>query len=153
MSEVEVSKSSLFRPIRPSRSFLLPLPAFPAHHADVQPFLKLLDATVKASRLSGTKTKQLSQDSLKIPAAYDTKLVSSFLKLNNSLKPASQQRISSLYVFDAIARANKGQKGREGFMEKMEGVVDSWVRGMLTDGNGEAWAEGRVSFMHSVYVM
>lgn len=117
----------------------------PGSSADAQAFLKLLDTTVKASRLSGTKTKQLSQDSLKIPASYDTKIVSSFLKLNNSLKPASQQRISSLYVFDAIARANKGQKGREGFMEKMEGVVDSWVRGMLTDGQSGAWVEGRVS--------
>lgn len=124
--------------------FFFPLD-FPSTSADAQAFLKLLDTTVKASRLSGTKTKQLSQDSLKIPASYDTKIVSSFLKLNNSLKPASQQRISSLYVFDAIARANKGQKGREGFMEKMEGVVDSWVRGMLTDGHSGAWVEGRVS--------
>lgn len=110
-----------------------------------QSFLKLLDTTVRAPRLSGTKTKQLAQDSVTIPNSHDTKVVSTFLKLNNSLAPACQQRISSLYVFDAIARENKKVAGKEGFMSKMEGVVESWVRGMVDNGKGGVWTEGRVS--------
>ncbi len=72
-------------------------------------------------------------------------MVSSFLRLNKSLPPAGQSRISSLYVFDAIARANKGVTGRDGLLLKMEGVVDSWVNDMCEDGKGGVWAEGRVS--------
>ena len=111
----------------------------------MQDFLTLLDTTVRASRLSGTKVSALSEQSKKLPADTDSELVSTFLRLNKSLAPASQNRISSLYVFDAIARANKGVSGREGLLMKMEGVVESWVNQMCEDGKGGVWEEGRVS--------
>jgi hypothetical protein len=32
-----------------------------------------------------------------------------------------------------------------GLISKMEGVVDAWVGGMVDDGKGGVWAEGKVS--------
>lgn len=126
----------------------------------VQAFDELLDKTVRAPRLSGSKVKELSELATTQLVAHDRELVTSLLRLNTSLPPASTARISSLYVFDAIARAAKshadrassngrgGGGGQQGtyasLLAKMEGVVDSWVAGMVDDGKGGVWAEGRV---------
>ncbi|ORX37270.1 hypothetical protein BD324DRAFT_437929 [Kockovaella imperatae] len=111
--------------------------------ADLKEFLSLLESTVKAPRLSGSKVSLLSTQSKKLEPKSDTEFISTFLRLNKSLGKKSTSRISSLYVFDAIARANKGISGREGLMMKMEGVVDSWVNEMCEDGKGGVWTEGR----------
>jgi protein NRD1 len=59
-------------------------------------------------------------------------------------------------VFDAIARAARSAAGKGkgkaggaatgagGLVNKMEGVVDRWVKGMVDDGKGNVWVEGKV---------
>ncbi|TXT13986.1 uncharacterized protein COLE_00179 [Cutaneotrichosporon oleaginosum] len=119
-------------------------------------FDALLEKTVTSSRLSGSKVKDLQELALKA-VAHDHHLVTSLLKLNTSLPPASTARISSLYVFDAIARAAKAaskgthtsvstERGRgnpASLLAKMEGVVDEWIQGMVDDGKGGVWSDGR----------
>lgn len=115
---------------------------------------------MRAPRLSGSKVTELKEMSSKL-VAHDHHIVTSLLRLNTSLPPASTMRISNLYVFDAIARAAKSdiQKGigrtvsnergkgtQAGLLSKMEGVVDSIVEGMVDDGKGGVWSEGRVSW-------
>jgi len=132
----------------------------PTSQLTPQPFDDLLERTVRAPRLSGSRVKELSELAMKY-VAEDHEIVASLLRLNNSLPAASTQRVSSLYVFDAIAREAKrlvdkgvgrtvsterGKGTQAGLLAKMEGVVDSWVAGMLDDGSGGTWAEGRVSF-------
>lgn len=90
----------------------------------------------------------------------DHQLVTSLLRLNTSLPAASTSRISALYVFDAIARdakrlvdkgvgrtasTERGKGTQAGLLAKMEAVVDSWVAGLIDDGRGGVWPEGRVS--------
>jgi protein NRD1 len=130
----------------------LPLPRPSSHQA----FDTLLEKTVVSTRLSGSKVKELQELALKA-VAHDHHLVTSLLKLNTSLPPASSSRISSLYVFDAIARAAKSaskgthvstERGRgtpAGLLAKMEGVADEWIQGMVDDGKGGVWSDGRVS--------
>ncbi|EIW67679.1 hypothetical protein TREMEDRAFT_74479 [Tremella mesenterica DSM 1558] len=116
--------------------------------SSLQAFESLLSTTILAPRLSGSKVQELTKLSNQL-ANQDSQLVTAFYKLNKGLPPCSQARISSLYVFDAIARearknVDKAGKGRPvGLLVKMEGVVDSWVEGMLQDGKGGVWAEGR----------
>lgn len=118
-----------------------------------QGFLKLLDSTVRADRLSGSKIKILTEQAVQL-ASHATEIVTAFLKLNKSLPAATQQRISALYVFDAIARGVKDLERKEkreggtdgrGMLLRMEGAVDSLVEGMLGDGAGGDWTEGKVS--------
>ena len=124
-----------------------------------QRFDALLDTTVRASRLSGSKVQELIKLSVQL-VEDDSHIVTTFFKLNRSLDSASPQRISSLYVFDAIAREARklvdkgvgrevrgsGGKGTQAsLLLKMEGVVDSWVEGLLGDGKGGVWLEGKVS--------
>ncbi|WRT67944.1 uncharacterized protein IL334_004918 [Kwoniella shivajii] len=125
--------------------------------ADLKEFDKLLSVTVTAPRLSGSKVQKLASLSSEL-VAEDHHIVTTFFKLNASLPPASQSRISSLYVFDAMARGarsevNKGigaqvrkERGKgtqAGLLLKLEGVVDSWIEGMLEDGKGGVWTEGK----------
>ncbi|ORY30535.1 hypothetical protein BCR39DRAFT_528594 [Naematelia encephala] len=112
--------------------------------ADLKTFLSLLETTIRAPRLSGSKVQQLTSS---LPALFssDSQIVSAHLRLNKSLAPAVPQRISSLYVFDALARGCKGQPKGSGMLGKMEGVVESFVGGMLDDGKGGVWTEGKVS--------
>ncbi|WVQ83053.1 hypothetical protein IAT38_005191 [Cryptococcus sp. DSM 104549] len=123
----------------------------------LQEFDSLLESTIKAPRLSGSKVARLATLSESI-VNEDRHIVTALYKLNGSLPPATQARISSLYVFDAIARAaqaavNKGVgvevgtevgKGTQaGLLRKLEGVVDTWVDGMVDDGRGGVWSEGK----------
>ncbi|KAE8538913.1 hypothetical protein D1P53_005281 [Cryptococcus gattii VGV] len=120
-------------------------------------FHSLLQDTLAAPRLSASKVTHLSRLALH-NVAHDHAIVTTLYKLNAALPSASQSRISSLYVFDAIARAaksavNKGVgKGRTNergkgtqasLLLKLEGVVASWVDGMIDDGKGGVWVEGR----------
>lgn len=121
-------------------------------------FHSLLQDTLAAPRLSASKVTHLSRLALH-NVAHDHSIVTTLYKLNAALPPASQSRISSLYVFDAIARAaksavNKGvgkeltnERGKgtqASLLLKLEGVVASWVDGMIDDGKGGVWVEGRV---------
>lgn len=121
-------------------------------------FRPLLQDTLAAPRLSASKVTHLSRLALH-NVAHDHSIVTTLYKLNAALPPASQSRISSLYVFDAIARAaksavNKGvgkeltnERGKgtqASLLLKLEGVVASWVDGMIDDGKGGVWVEGRV---------
>ncbi|WWC70919.1 uncharacterized protein I206_104871 [Kwoniella pini CBS 10737] len=125
--------------------------------ADLKEFDKLLAATINAPRLSGSKVQKLASLSSEL-VKEDHHIVTTFFKLNASLAPASQSRISSLYVFDAIAREAKTQinkgvgtqvtkergKGTQaGLLLKLEGVVDSWIEGLLDDGKGSVWTDGK----------
>ncbi|WWC62744.1 uncharacterized protein I303_105341 [Kwoniella dejecticola CBS 10117] len=125
--------------------------------ADLKEFDKLLSATITAPRLSGSKVQKLATLSSEL-VHEDHHIVTTFFKLNASLAPASQSRISSLYVFDAIAREAKTQinkgvgtqikkergKGTQaGLLLKLEGVVDSWIEGLLDDGKGGVWIDGK----------
>ncbi|KIR80410.1 protein NRD1 [Cryptococcus gattii EJB2] len=120
-------------------------------------FRPLLQDTLAAPRLSASKVTHLSRLALH-NVAHDHSIVTTLYKLNAALPPASQSRISSLYVFDAIARAaksavNKGvgkeltnERGKgtqASLLLKLEGVVASWVDGMIDDGKGGVWVEGR----------
>jgi hypothetical protein len=119
-------------------------PFSPCPRADLQSWADLLSATIKSSRLSGSKTQKLAEDSKSLPAPSESTAVTSFLRLNNSLGQMDKTRINSIYVFDAVARANKGVKGKEAFLGMMEGVVESFVGGLVEDGRGGVWAEGKV---------
>nr|XP_019045446.1 hypothetical protein I302_05836 [Kwoniella bestiolae CBS 10118]OCF24376.1 hypothetical protein I302_05836 [Kwoniella bestiolae CBS 10118] len=125
--------------------------------AELKEFDKLLTATITAPRLSGSKVQKLASLSSEL-VVQDHQIVTTFFKLNASLPHASQSRISSLYVFDAIARGaksdvNKGigaqvnkERGKgtqAGMLLKLEGVVDSWIEGLLDDGKGGVWTEGK----------
>lgn len=84
-------------------------------------------------------------------AAHSDDIVQSLTKLNASLSPASTSRISSLYVFDAIARAaksdaSKGVDGGSQLLGKMEAAAPGWVDAIIDNGRGGVWSEGRVSF-------
>lgn len=121
-------------------------------------FHSLLQDTLAAPRLSASKVTHISRLALH-NVAHDHAIVTTLYKLNAALPPASQPRISSLYVFDAIARAaksavNKGvgkeltnERGKgtlASLLLKLEGVVASWVDGMIDDGKGGLWVQGRV---------
>ena len=116
----------------------------------------MLDSTVTAPRLSGTKVQSLTAQALALSNQnLDADLITRFFRLNKGLPPTSTSRISSLYVFDAIVRGAKSASGKDkgkgkaggamGLLNKMEGVVESWVTGMTEDGKGGIWTEGKVS--------
>lgn len=121
-------------------------------------FHALLHDTLAAPRLSASKVSQLSRLALH-NVAHDHRIVTTLYKLNAALPPASPSRISSLYVFDAVARAAKaavskgvgteltnerGKGTQASLLRKLEGVVASWVDGMIDDGKRGVWVEGRV---------
>lgn len=127
-------------------------------------FDALLHDTLAAPRLSASKVAQLSRLALH-HVAHDHHIVTTLYKLNAALPPASHSRISSLYVFDAIARAaqsaaskgvgkeltnERGKGTQASLLRKLEGVVASWVDGMIDDGKGGVWIEGRVRSFRAV---
>lgn len=85
-----------------------------------------------------------------LAAAHSDDIVRSLTKINATLSPASTSRISSLYVFDAIARAaksdaSKGVDGGSQLLGKMEAAAPGWVDTIIDNGKGGVWSEGRVS--------
>jgi hypothetical protein len=78
----------------------------------------------------------------------DTKLVSILYRNHKALQPSC--KVSSLYAFDALARAarshankhklsTKAEKGNcATFLQKLEGVLDSLVKDMIACENEEA---------------
>lgn len=118
---------------------------------DFQEIEALLKEVVGGKRLSAskmTKFQEMAMKSLK----HDTKLVSMLYRTHKSL-PKSQ-KISSFYVFDALARAAKHQANKHSlaieerpsdkpgnagsFLFKLEGILDGLVEDMMTVGTSEA---------------
>lgn len=112
------------------------------HQLTSQAFDDLLDRTVRAPRLSGTKVGELRDMAKQLAPQHGADIVDILTKTNASLKPASTSRISSLYVFDAIARAAKSDAALLG---KMEAAVGGFVDSIIDNGKGGVWSEGRVS--------
>lgn len=77
-----------------------------------------------------------------LAAQHSDDIVDILTRTNASLQPASTSRISSLYVFDAIARAAKSDAALLG---KMEAAVGGFVDSIIDNGKGGVWSEGRVS--------
>ncbi|WVQ73288.1 hypothetical protein IAR50_002856 [Cryptococcus sp. DSM 104548] len=118
---------------------------------NLKEFTTLLSTTINAPRLSASKVTTLA-NSAQFLATEAQQIIAVFYKLNSSLPPASQARVSSLYVFDAIARACKGkpkekaeggERARAKMLSKLEGVAASWVKGMTDDGKRGVWVEGK----------
>jgi hypothetical protein len=113
-------------------------------------FSSLLSETINAPRLSGSKVKILTE---LFTTSLDVSHITTFYKLNRSLPQGGQARISSLYIFDALSRgAKEGLKGKKKVeakrcLDALEAVAESWIEGMTTSG-GQAWAEGKVSYIH-----
>ncbi|EJT51154.1 hypothetical protein A1Q1_07618 [Trichosporon asahii var. asahii CBS 2479] len=107
---------------------------------DLKTFDDLLDRTVRAPRLSGTKVGELRDMAKSLAAQHSDDIVAILTRTNASLQPASTSRISSLYVFDAIARAAKSDAALLG---KMEAAVGGFVDSIIDNGKGGVWSEGR----------
>ncbi|PVF92806.1 hypothetical protein CPB86DRAFT_159464 [Serendipita vermifera] len=104
----------------------------------------LLKDVVSGKRLSASKMTKLQEMAMK-SLKHDTKLVSILYRTHKSL-PKSQ-KVSSLYVFDALARAAKhqankhslpvkeaaaGQPGNAGtFLFKLEGILEGLIEDMI----------------------
>jgi hypothetical protein len=94
-------------------------------------------------------------------STLDVSHITTFYKLNRSLPQGSINRISSLYVFDALSRgakeAGKGKRKLEAkrCLDALEAVAESWIEGMTTS-NGQVWAEGKVAALflrHGIELM
>ncbi|KAK7685658.1 hypothetical protein QCA50_011002 [Cerrena zonata] len=110
--------------------------------SSLETFESTLKEVVEAKRLSQSKMKKLTDNALKC-MRHDTQLVSALYRTHKTLLPA--QKISSLYVFDALTRAARHQvtkqdikadpKSERGncatFLLKVEGVLDSLFLDML----------------------
>ncbi|KAF5338407.1 hypothetical protein D9611_012490 [Ephemerocybe angulata] len=104
----------------------------------VEQFESLLKELVLAKRLSGTKLTKLTEIAMQC-IEHDTQLVSILYRLHKSLP--SSNKVSSLYVFDALARAAKSLVNKRGdepgpvgnaasFLAKLGGVVDGLYQDM-----------------------
>ncbi|CAL1714233.1 unnamed protein product [Somion occarium] len=111
--------------------------------SSLETFESTLKDVVQAKRLSQSKMKKLTDNALKC-MKYDTQLVSTLYRTHKTLSTAS--KISSLYVFDALARAarhqvikqdvkvdSKSEKGNcATFLLKIEGVLDGLFQDMAS---------------------
>ncbi|KAI0079378.1 hypothetical protein K474DRAFT_1592122, partial [Panus rudis PR-1116 ss-1] len=109
----------------------------------IQTFEATLKEVVQAKRLSQSKMTKLTENALKC-MDHDTQLVSVLYRTHKTLSPA--QKISSLYTFDALARAAKHQVTKHNvsadaasekgncatFLLKVEGVLDGLFQDMLS---------------------
>ncbi|KAJ2934888.1 hypothetical protein H1R20_g2298, partial [Candolleomyces eurysporus] len=123
--------------------------------ASVEEFQASLKELVEAKRLSGTKLTKLTNTTMeKKSLQNDTQLVSTLYRTHKSLAPSF--KVSSLYVFDALARAAKDQVNKRKlplnddlqatgnaatFLSKLAGVVE----GLFQDMQNPDIPEGKVS--------
>ncbi|KAF9454301.1 hypothetical protein P691DRAFT_653043, partial [Macrolepiota fuliginosa MF-IS2] len=108
-----------------------------------QDFDTALNEVVQAKRLSQSKMTKLTEVAMKL-MDQDTQLVSTMYRTHKSLSATS--KISSLYVFDALARAarqqvikhNLSERHTTGncatFLLKVAGVLEGLFQDMLTAG-------------------
>ncbi|KAG8836034.1 hypothetical protein FRC17_010498 [Serendipita sp. 399] len=123
---------------------------------DLKEMEGLLQEIVGGKRLSAsklTKFQEMVMKSLK----HDTKIVTMLYRTHKSL-PKSQ-KVSSLYVFDALARAAKHQANKHSlpvkeipsdkpgnagtFLFKLEGILDGLIEDMIKVGTSEAMEKTR----------
>ncbi|KAJ6581621.1 hypothetical protein B0H19DRAFT_1116037 [Mycena capillaripes] len=117
--------------------------------AHISEFETALKEVVLAKRLSASKMNNLTEIALK-SMQDDTQLVSILYRTHKSLQPAA--KVSSLYVFDALARAARTQVVKQGltgdinsrkgncatFLLKVEGVLEGLFQDMISAGAPEA---------------
>ncbi|KAF8216614.1 hypothetical protein K438DRAFT_1703646 [Mycena galopus ATCC 62051] len=117
--------------------------------AQLSEFETALKEVVLAKRLSASKMNNLTEIALK-SMQDDTQLVSILYRTHKSLQPAA--KVSSLYVFDALARAARSQvvkqnlsgdiNARKGncatFLLKVEGVLEGLFQDMISAATPEA---------------
>ncbi|KAF7309904.1 CID domain-containing protein [Mycena indigotica] len=116
-----------------------------SHLAEFEASLK---EVVNAKRLSASKMNNLTDIAMK-SMADDTQLVSILYRTHKSLTPSA--KISSLYVFDALARAARSQVTKQGitgdinsqpgnsatFLLKLEGVLEGLFQDMISTATSE----------------
>ncbi|KAH0836719.1 hypothetical protein J3R83DRAFT_8448 [Lanmaoa asiatica] len=114
-----------------------------------QDFENTLKEVVNAKRLSASKMNRLTEIAMK-SLEDDTKLVAILYRTHKSLP--SSAKVSSLYAFDALARAARGLVNKRGitgdinsgkgspatFLLKIEGVLDGLFQDMVSLDNSEA---------------
>ncbi|KAJ7879938.1 hypothetical protein B0H14DRAFT_2500372 [Mycena olivaceomarginata] len=112
-------------------------------------FEAALKEVVLAKRLSASKMNNLTEIALK-SMQDDTQLVSILYRTHKTLQPAA--KVSSLYVFDALARAARSQVVKQGltgdinsrkgncatFLLKVEGVLEGLCQDMISAATPEA---------------
>lgn len=112
-------------------------------------FENILKDVVSAKRLSASKMNKLTEIALKT-LNDDAKLVAILYRTHKSLPDSA--KVSSLYAFDALARAarssvtkhgltadvNPGKGNAATFLLKMEGVLEGLFRDMIAINNAEA---------------
>ncbi|KAJ7577008.1 hypothetical protein C8J56DRAFT_972110 [Mycena floridula] len=116
------------------------------HREEFEATLKEL---VQAKRLSASKMSKLTEIALK-SMHDDTHLVSILYRTHKTLPTAA--KVSSLYAFDALARAARQQVNKHGltgslssepgnaatFLLKLQGVLEGLFQDMITTGTPEA---------------
>ncbi|KAJ6619886.1 hypothetical protein B0H10DRAFT_1127585 [Mycena sp. CBHHK59/15] len=112
-------------------------------------FETALKEVVYAKRLSASKMNNLTEIALK-SMQDDTQLVSILYRTHKSLQTPA--KVSSLYVFDALARAARAQVVKHGltgdiisrkgnaatFLLKVEGVLEGLFQDMISAGTPES---------------
>ncbi|KAG1880487.1 hypothetical protein C8R48DRAFT_684230 [Suillus tomentosus] len=115
----------------------------------LEDFENTLKDVVNAKRLSASKMTKLTEIALK-SVEHDTKLVAILYRTHKSL--SSTAKVSSLYAFDALARAARSYATKRGitgdmnsrtgnaatFLLKVEGVLDGLFQDMIALDNAEA---------------
>lgn len=115
----------------------------------LEDFENTLKDVVNAKRLSASKMTKLTDITLK-SVEHDTKLVAILYRTHKSL--SSTAKVSSLYAFDALARAARSYATKRGiigdinsstgnaatFLLKVEGVLDGLFQDMIALDNAEA---------------
>ncbi|KAG2075697.1 hypothetical protein BDR04DRAFT_1091302 [Suillus decipiens] len=115
----------------------------------LEDFETTLKDVVNAKRLSASKMTKLTDIALK-SVEHDTKLVAILYRTHKSL--SSTAKVSSLYAFDALARAARSYATKRGitgdinsstgnaatFLLKVEGVLDGLFQDMIALDNAEA---------------
>ncbi|GBE89596.1 hypothetical protein SCP_1602590 [Sparassis crispa] len=114
--------------------------------ASVETFESTLKDVVRAKRISASKMVTLTDIALKC-MQNDTQLVSILYRTHKSLSTSC--KVSSLYTFDALARAARHQVTKQGltgdvnaeqgncatFLLKMEGILDGLFNDMVSSGS------------------
>ncbi|KIK50589.1 hypothetical protein GYMLUDRAFT_985643 [Collybiopsis luxurians FD-317 M1] len=117
--------------------------------SQIEEFESALKDVVQAKRLSGSKVTKLTELAMKL-MKDDTQLVSMLYRTHKSLSASA--KISSLYVFDALARAAKSQVNKQNlvgdvnaaegncatFLLKVQGVLEGLFKDMISVGTPEA---------------
>ncbi|KIL69293.1 hypothetical protein M378DRAFT_21478 [Amanita muscaria Koide BX008] len=122
--------------------------------ASVDVFEATLKEAVQAKRLSARKMTELTEMAMKL-MEHDTQLVSILYRTHKTLPPTF--KVSSLYVFDALARAARHQVAKHNltgsiysekgncatFLLKVEGVLEGLFQDMMLTGTEESKEKSR----------